>query len=134
MTQKSLTHVKNVIFTQAEWACSQGKLIKRGKTDRMQFLDILTLQFCTWVLITLKICSQRSSALICLHLVPRVFHLPSPRGKPQGQTPGGRREEERPWERARVCLATASGPTRSIRRQVFSIWTGRTLPCVKLVN
>ena len=67
MTQKSLIHVKNVIFTQAEWACSQGKLIKRGKTDRMQF------------------CSQRSSALICLHLVPRVFHLPSPRGKPQGE-------------------------------------------------
>ena len=85
MTQKSLIHVKNVIFTQAEWACSQGKLIKRGKTDRMQFLDTLTLQFCTWVLITLKICSQRSSALICLHLVPRVFHLPSPRGKPQGE-------------------------------------------------
>ena len=51
----------------------------------MQFLYILTLQFYTGVLITLKICSQRSSALVCLHLVPRVFHLPRPRGKRQGE-------------------------------------------------
>ena len=74
MTQKSLTLVKNVIFTQAEWACSQGKLIKRGKTDRMQFLYIVTLQW--------------QPKVLCLDLHKPCFEglsSPRPRGKPQGE-------------------------------------------------